>query len=179
MAVSTVHTCCIWCATNCGTGGMGCVISEYNTRHCTMTGSAHAEVLPSTSRLESQRIHGWWCFGWNSSIEVSSILLFCNVPCIYSVDVTFMNIIYGRKITHSKFILCVWHIQRAWIKNVNQLVPNPNRAKAMFKELGDIMKYCSNDDVTYAIEGFSNKYADEKKFLDYFQTNWVSGDKAL
>lgn len=88
-----------------------------------------------------------------------------------------MHIIYGRKITHSKVILCVWHVRRAWVKNMNRLVPNPDRAKLMLKELGDIMKYCSNDDVTYAIEGFSNKYADEKKFLDYFQTNWVSGDK--
>jgi len=88
-----------------------------------------------------------------------------------------MHIIYGRKITHSKVILCVWHVRRAWVKNMNRLVPNPDRAKLMLKELGDIMKYCSNDDVTYAIEGFSNKYVDEKKFLDYFQTNWVSGDK--
>ena len=88
-----------------------------------------------------------------------------------------MHIIYGRKITHSKVILCVWHVRRAWVKNVNQLVPNPNRVKEMFKELGDIMKYSSNDDVTDAIEGFFNKYADEEKFFDYFQKNWVSSDK--
>ena len=88
-----------------------------------------------------------------------------------------MHIIYGRKITHSKVILCVWHVRMAWVKNVNQLVPNPNRAKEMFKELGDIMKYCSNDDVTDAIEGFFNKYADEENFLDYFHKNWVSRDK--
>ena len=47
----------------------------------------------------------------------------------------------------------------------------------MLNELGDIMKYCSNDDVTYAVEGFFNKYVDEEKFLDYFHKNWVSGDK--
>ena len=88
-----------------------------------------------------------------------------------------MNIIYGRKITHSKVILCVWHVSRAWVKNVNWLVPNPNRAKLMLKELGDIMKYCSNDDVTDAIEVFFNKYADEENFLAYFHKNWVSGDK--
>ena len=47
----------------------------------------------------------------------------------------------------------------------------------MFKELGDIMKYCFNDDATDAIEVFFNKYAYEEKFLDYFHKNWVSGDK--
>ena len=93
------------------------------------------------------------------------------------MDVTFKHITYGRKITRSKVILCVWHIRRAWIKIVNQFVPNPNREKAVFKELGDIIKYCSNDDVTNAIEVFFNKYTDEEKFLDYFHKNWVFGDK--
>ena len=60
---------------------------------------------------------------------------------------------------------------------MNRLVPNPNRVKEMIKELGDIMKYCSNDDVIDSIEGFFNKYADEEKFLDYFHKNWVFGDK--
>ena len=39
------------------------------------------------------------------------------------------------------------------------------------------MKYCFNDDIADAIEGFFNKYADEEKSLDYFHKNWVSGDK--
>ena len=47
----------------------------------------------------------------------------------------------------------------------------------MFKDLGDIIKFCSNDDVTDAIDGFFSKYADEENFLDYFQKNWVFGDK--
>ena len=50
-------------------------------------------------------------------------------------------------------------------------------ASAMFNKLGYIMKYCSNDDVTDAIQGFFNEFVDEGKFLDYLDKNWVSGDK--
>ena len=50
-------------------------------------------------------------------------------------------------------------------------------ASAMFSKLGYIMKYCSNDDVTAAIQGFFNEFVDEGKFLDYLDKNWVSGDK--
>ena len=91
--------------------------------------------------------------------------------------VTFKHITYRRKITSSKVILCVRHVRRAWTKNVNWLVRCPNKAKAIFKDLGDIMKFCSNDDVTSAIDGFFSKYADKKNFLDSFHKNWISVDK--
>ena len=51
-------------------------------------------------------------------------------------------------------------------------------ASAMFSKLaGYIMKYCSNDDVIAAIQGFFNEFVDERKFLDYLHKNWVSSDK--
>ena len=59
---------------------------------------------------------------------------------------------------------------------MNQLARCPNKAKEMFKDLDDIMKFCSNDDVTNAIDVFFSKYADMENFLDYFHKNWVSGD---
>ena len=79
--------------------------------------------------------------------------------------------------TQCKVILCVWHVRRAWLKNVNNLATSPDMASAMFSKLGYIMKYCSNDDVTAAIEGFKDEFADESKFLDYLEKNWFSGDK--
>ena len=74
-------------------------------------------------------------------------------------------------------ILCIWHVRRAWLKNVNRLASSPEIASEMFNELGIIMKNCSNDEVTDAIDGFFIKFTNEKKFLDYFYKNWVDGDK--
>ena len=62
---------------------------------------------------------------------------------------------------------------------MNRLVRFPNKAKAMFKDLGDIMKFCSNDDVNSAIDRFFRKYADEENFLDYFNKIWIFGDKIV
>ena len=46
----------------------------------------------------------------------------------------------------------------------------------MFSDLGLIMNYCSNVEVSTTINSFFNKFADEEKFLDYFHKNWVAGD---
>ena len=57
------------------------------------------------------------------------------------------------------------------------MATSPDMASAMFSKLGYIMKYCSNDDVTTAIEGFKDEFVDERKFLDYLNKNWFSDDK--
>jgi hypothetical protein len=44
-------------------------------------------------------------------------------------------------------ILCVWNVQRAWLKNVNRLASSLEKVKEMFNELGYIMKNCSKDEV--------------------------------
>ena len=74
-------------------------------------------------------------------------------------------------------ILCVWHVRRAWLKNVNRLASSPEKGHEMFNDLGFIMKNCSKDEVDNAIDGFFNKFANEEKFLDYFYKNWVADDK--
>ena len=79
--------------------------------------------------------------------------------------------------TQCEDILCVWHVRRAWLKNLNNLATSPDMASAIFSKLGYIMKYCSNNDVTVAIQGFFNEFVDEGKFLDYLNKNWVSSDK--
>ena len=79
--------------------------------------------------------------------------------------------------TQCKVILCVWNVRRAWLKNVNNLATSTDMESAMFSKLGYVMKYCSNDDVTAAIQGFFNEFVDEGKFLDYLNKNWVSDDK--
>ena len=47
----------------------------------------------------------------------------------------------------------------------------------MFSYLGLIMNDCSNVEVSNEINVFFNKFANAKKFLDYFHKNWVVGDK--
>ena len=60
---------------------------------------------------------------------------------------------------------------------MNNLVCNKEKTNDMLNDLGFIMKQSSNDDVDDAIHGFFTKFADEKKFLEYFHKNWVVGDK--
>lgn len=74
-------------------------------------------------------------------------------------------------------ILCVWHVRRAWLKNVNRLATSSIKANEMFSELGFIMKYNLTYEVEDAINHFLIKFADEEKFLDCFNKNWVTGDK--
>ena len=74
-------------------------------------------------------------------------------------------------------ILCIWHVRRAWLKNVNRLAADPRKANEMFSDLGYIMKHTLNVEVDDAINKFYNKFADEQKFLDYFHKNWVADDK--
>ena len=74
-------------------------------------------------------------------------------------------------------ILCVWHVQREWLKNVNQLDTSKEKTNEMFNKLGFIMKKSSSVEVEEAIDGFFSKFANEEKFLDYFHNNWVISDK--
>jgi hypothetical protein len=74
-------------------------------------------------------------------------------------------------------ILCIWHVRRACLKNVNRLSTNPRKANEMFSYLGYIMKHTLNAEVDDANNHFYNKFADEHKFLDYFHKNWVIDDK--
>lgn len=57
------------------------------------------------------------------------------------------------------------------------MASNPEIEKEMFSDLGLIMNYCSNVEVGTAINSFFNKFFDQEKFLDYFNMNWVVGDK--
>lgn len=63
------------------------------------------------------------------------------------------------------------------MKNVNRLATSSIKAKEMFSELGFIMKHTLNYEVENVINQFFIKFAYEEKFLDYFNKNWVTGDK--
>eukprot|EP00253_Pinus_taeda_P028427 PITA_28427 len=95
----------------------------------------------------------------------------------FMVDDALAEISALRRITGCDVILCVWHVRRAWLKNVNRLATSSIKAKEMFSELGFIMKHTLNYEVEDAINQFFIKFADEEKFLDYFNKNWVTGDK--
>jgi hypothetical protein len=73
-------------------------------------------------------------------------------------------------------MLCVWHVRRVWVKNVNRLASSPNNENEMFNDLGFIMKNCPNEEVDNANSVFFNKFANTENVLDYFHNNWVFDD---
>ena len=177
MTVPVVYTHGIWWTTKQSPCCMGRVITKDIRWYCNMAGAAHAQAFPIPSWLESQCFHGWWCTGWNQCPKVSLTLSWYNQTCIFSKNATLKCIEYGRRITGCDVILFIWHVRRAWLKNVNRLATSSIKAKEMFSELGFIMKHTLNYEVEDAINQFFIKFAYEEKFLDYFNKNWVTGDK--
>lgn len=63
-------------------------------------------------------------------------------------------------------------------KNICNLSTNPEQANSMFNRLGYIMKSCpSAASVVEHVDEFFMDFANEEKFLNYFHTTRVAGDK--
>ena len=59
-----------------------------------------------------------------------------------------------------------------------RLSSTPEQANAMFDRLSYIMNSCSNpESVIEKLDRFLTDFSAEKKFLHYFHTNWIAGDK--
>ncbi len=71
-------------------------------------------------------------------------------------------------------ILCQWHVQRNWLKHLNEKVK-------MFDRLMCIMHHnpaCGTleegrADVAGLVEAFYKDFAAEKRFIEYFRATWV------
>ena len=86
----------------------------------------------------------------------------------YCKNISLRCIEFYRTVTQCHVILCIWHVLRAWKKNIGRLSTTPEKANAMFNRLGYIMKSCPS--AASVIEHVD-------KFLNYFHTTWVVGDK--
>ena len=63
-------------------------------------------------------------------------------------------------------------------KNIYRLSSTPQQANAMFDRLGYIMNSCPNaESVIEHVDRFLRDFATEEKFVNYFHTNWVAGQK--
>ena len=81
-----------------------------------------------------------------------------------------MTFMCNREIFQCEVYLCIWHVRRAWLKNLVMKVKDDTTRRAMFKRLGDIMH--SHKNVNSALEEtnkFLNDFQEETTFVDNFQ----------
>ena len=85
---------------------------------------------------------------------------------------------YFRTCTNCMILLCVWHVRRAWLKNVGNKVKGRENNISIFRTLGEIMHSCQDDgSVQHEIVRFLDEFREHKRFLDYFRTTWLANDK--
>ncbi|GLJ47194.1 hypothetical protein SUGI_0996270 [Cryptomeria japonica] len=80
-----------------------------------------------------------------------------------------------------QILLCIWHVRRAWLKNVYRYVNNKDIATSMFNRLGEIMYTKSDDEgiITQSIKKFMEDFKEEKKIIDYFQKTWCHDERRI
>jgi hypothetical protein len=63
-------------------------------------------------------------------------------------------------------------------KNIYRLASTLEQANVMLNRLSYIMNSCPNvESVVEHVDNFFTDFANEKKFLDYFHSTWVAGNK--
>lgn len=81
--------------------------------------------------------------------------------------------------------LCIWHVKRAWLKNLIHTVADSKKRQEMLAALDklmrlnvqlpvehsdeDLRRYCQE-----ALEGFYKQFADQQAFLQYFKREWAA-----
>ncbi|MCO5582895.1 hypothetical protein L7F22_036797 [Adiantum nelumboides] len=79
-------------------------------------------------------------------------------------------------------LLCIWHVRRAWLKNLVKKVADATLRADMFRQLGMIMNMrgspcrSSHDKESEAhklVVDFMVKYESEVLFIDYFKREWL------
>jgi len=85
---------------------------------------------------------------------------------------------FFRTCTNCTILLCVWHVRRAWLKNVGNKVKGRENKIHIFRALGEIMHSCQDDgSVQQAVARFLGKFSEHKKFIEYFTTTWLGNNK--
>ena len=85
---------------------------------------------------------------------------------------------YFRTLTNAKILLCVWHVRRAWLKNVGSKVKGRENKIRIFRALGEIMHSCQDEEaVQNAIASLFDEFSEHKRFLEYFKSTWLDNNK--
>ena len=99
---------------------------------------------------------------WNNNVYVYYLLILCHF----------------RTVTNSTILLCVWHVHRAWLKNVGNKVKGSESKSHIFRALWEIMHSCHDDEsVKNALARFFDEFSEHKSFLKYFNTTWLANNK--
>ncbi|MCO5594264.1 hypothetical protein L7F22_048291 [Adiantum nelumboides] len=79
-------------------------------------------------------------------------------------------------------LLCIWHVQRAWLKNLVKKVADATLRVDMFRQLGLIMNmrgspcqslHDKESEAHKLVVDFMVKYESEVLFIDYFKREWL------
>ena len=85
---------------------------------------------------------------------------------------------YSRSSIKCNILLRVWHVRRAWLKNVGNKVQGRENQINIFHSLGEIMHACEDDEsVKKTVERFFERFRDQPRFLEYFKTTWLANNK--
>ncbi|XP_050366502.1 uncharacterized protein LOC126784978 isoform X2 [Argentina anserina] len=79
-----------------------------------------------------------------------------------------------REAFQCRVLLCIWHVQRAWIKRILKTCRNFDVQREMFKHLGWLL-FCTRNgpNAMDAIEEFLQVFVDQCAFMDYFKRQWL------
>ncbi|MCO5601561.1 hypothetical protein L7F22_055684 [Adiantum nelumboides] len=103
-------------------------------------------------------------------------------PNAWMVDDAEAEILSLRQVFGLPILLCIWHVRRAWLKNLVKKVRDPQVRADMFKKLGMIMNMRGRPGTTSCkrveeahnlLDQFFVEYASEQEFITYFKRQWL------
>ncbi|XP_073019507.1 uncharacterized protein [Primulina eburnea] len=79
-----------------------------------------------------------------------------------------------REAFQCRFLLCLWHVRRGWLKSLLKYCNNFNLQKEMFKHLGRILYGTKSGLSTVdTLEEFMQIYVDQSAFIHHFKIKWL------
>ncbi|XP_077212190.1 uncharacterized protein LOC143847287 [Tasmannia lanceolata] len=95
-------------------------------------------------------------------------------PHAFLIDDPSLDASVIRETFHCRVLLCLWHVRRAWIRNLLKKCCNFDVQREMFKHLGQII-YCTRNspNVIDTVEEFMQIFVDQQAFVDYFNNSWL------
>lgn len=95
-------------------------------------------------------------------------------PHAFLVDDPSFDISFIREAFQCRFLLCAWHVRRAWMRSLLKKCCNIDVQREMFKHLGWILYSTrSGPNADNAVEEFMQVYVDQCIFMDYFKSRWL------
>ncbi|GLJ12928.1 hypothetical protein SUGI_0200680 [Cryptomeria japonica] len=88
--------------------------------------------------------------------------------------------IHAIDVFECRFILCIWHMRRAWLKNVYKYATK-ERVMDIFHCLGEIMMamHESEESTMQELHTFFVEFSDQPCFLEYLYSTWCEGEGCI